>query len=165
MRQVLWFQELKSRRNTKSSLQEHRHIHLNIKIPHKNNSIANKYLEDSKIIESKTKENDKINIISQENDGSAFFTLSYLTSPRRYNMDNFCLGKQNKNNCIFMKDITIKDFSKFLIEGDYKYLYLQKIDENFITNYATMFKDKNPQEKNVYIIEKSDKENVKFVKQ
>lgn len=138
---------------------------INIKIPHKNNSIANKYLEDSKIIESKTKENDKINIISQENDGSAFFTLSYLTSPRRYNMDNFCLGKENKNNCIFMKDITTKDFSKFLIDGDYKYLYLQKIDENFITNYATMFKDKNPQEKNVYIIEKSDKENVKFVKQ
>ena len=136
---------------------------INLKIPYKNNSITNKYLEDSKIIESKTKENDKIHIISQGNDGSAFFTLSYLTSPRKYNIDNFSLGKQ-KENYIFIKEIKIKDFSKLLIEENYKYLYIQKIDENFIENYATMFKDKNPQEKNIYKIEKQNKDNVMFVK-
>ena len=78
-------------------------------------------------------------------------------------MDNFSLGKQ-KENYIFIKEIKIKDFSKLLIEENYKYLYIQKIDENFIENYATMFKDKNPQEKNIYKIEKQNKDNVMFVK-
>ncbi len=127
---------------------------INIRIPYKNNSITNRYLEDSKIIESKTKENDRIYIISQKNDGSSFFTLSYLTSPRKYNMDNFSIGKSEGD--IFTKDISIIELSKFLIEGNYKYLYIQKIDENFIINYATMFKDKNPIEKHIYKIEKQE---------
>ncbi|MBR0519106.1 hypothetical protein IJJ97_04880, partial [bacterium] len=117
------------------------------------------YLEDSKIIENRTKENDRIYIISQKNDGSSFFTLSYLTSPRKYNMDNFSIGKSEGD--IFTKDISILELSKFLIEGNYEYLYIQKIDENFIINYATMFKDKNPKEKSIYKIEKQ-KDNVIF---
>lgn len=133
---------------------------INIKIPYKNTSITNRYLEDSKIIESNTKEDDKIYIISQKNDGSSFFTLSYLTSPRKYNMDNFSIGKSEGD--IFTKDISIPELSKFLIEENYKYLYIQKIDENFITNYATMFKDKNPIEKHIYKIEKQKNKNVMF---
>ena len=133
---------------------------INIRIPYKNTSITNRYLEDSKIIESNTKEDDKIYIISQKNDGSSFFTLSYLTSPRKYNMDNFSIGKSEGD--IFTKDISITELSKFLIEGNYEYLYIQKIDENFIINYATMFKDKNPIEKHIYKIEKQENKNVMF---
>ena len=96
---------------------------INIRIPYKNDSIANRYLEDSKIIESKTNNNDKIHIISQGNDGSSFFTLSYLTSPRKYNIVYFSLGKINKED-IFITDLTSKEFSNFLIKGSYKYLYM-----------------------------------------
>lgn len=120
------------------------------------NSVTNVCYQDASILKSKTKDNDKIFIISQKDSAYKVYMIIYLTLPRSYNRFDYSLGTPYNVQDVFTQNITLKKWQTELAGWDY--LYLQNVDEQFISKYSGAFKSQaNIKNKQLYkIIKKSD---------
>ena len=112
--------------------------------------------EDANIINSRTKDSDEIFIIAQHDNCYKNFIISYLTLPRYCNRFYYSLGEPYDKNDVFTKNITPQQWQAELANWDY--LYLQNVDEQFISKYSAAFKPQAKIEnKQLYkIVKKSD---------
>ena len=102
------------------------------------NSIASICYDDADIIKSKTKDNDKIFLITQGDNCSKVYKITYLTLPRFFNRFDYSLGEPYDKADVFTQNITSKDWQTELANWDY--LYLQTVDKQFISKYSGVFK-------------------------
>lgn len=101
-------------------------------------SVTSTCYEDADIINIKTKENDKISIISQGDNSRKLYMIIYLTLPRYYNKSYYSLGEPYNKSDVITQNITLKEWQKELAKWDY--LYLQTVDEQFRSKYSGAFK-------------------------
>ncbi len=109
------------------------------------------YQEDVDMIDSKTKDTDKIYVIAQNSNGSITGRIQYLSVPRKINLEYYSLGNKYYDGDIWTKNITPEEWFNKLEEYDYLYLY--NVDDNFINKYGDYFKD-DILNKNIYKIDK-----------
>ncbi len=125
---------------------------ISFKIPIKYKSITDSYAEDAKIIRRNSKDYDKIFIISQNGELMDLLAISYLTSPRKLNV-NYSLGKTTSRYDVTNVDLSKNDFANIILKEQYDYIYLKKIDDYFINIYGSLFEE-TPKEKTIYKINK-----------
>lgn len=102
------------------------------------NSATSICYDDANIINSKTKDNDKIFIIAQHDSGYKNFILIYLTLPRSCNRFDYSIGEPYDKDDVFTQNITSKVWQTEL--GKWDYLYLQTVDKQFTSKYSDVFK-------------------------
>lgn len=104
-----------------------------------NNSVTQVYNQDVDVIKNNTTQDDKVYIISQQSNGFVTFSIQYLIMPEKSNATGYSLGKPYNDEDIWTANMTKEELIDALISGEYGYLYLQKIDEQFIANYSDLF--------------------------
>ena len=112
--------------------------------------------EDVNLIKSHVKKDDKIFVVAQNTNGSITFIMQYEIHPNMINTNYYSLGKKYKDNDVWTKNISAKAWLKML--KDYDYVYLYKVDDNFISKYGLYFDcdEDEIENKQLYKINKSE---------
>ena len=95
---------------------------------------------DKNIIMNKVKLNEKVYLIYQNiGGGGEYHILRYLISPIVTNlMYEWSLGPKYEENDIWSYDITKEQFEKKLIDEEFDYIFIAKIDKQFIDIYGDL---------------------------
>ena len=103
-------------------------------------SIDKSTFESGEYINENLTKNDKVYIIYQNNDGSAFNILRFLIAPIKTNLLwEWSLGTPYSEDDHFTLDISLDEWISKLIEEDFNYIYLGHIDKQFIEKYGELF--------------------------
>ncbi len=102
--------------------------------------VSEQLKEKSNIIMNKVKLNEKVYLIYQNiGGGGEYHILRYLISPIVTNlMYEWSLGPKYEENDIWSYDITKEQFEKKLIDEEFDYIFIAKIDKQFIDIYGDL---------------------------
>lgn len=107
----------------------------------KANKLRNVYITIENKIHDNTKNGDRIFVISQEDGGHNYYALHYLGRPAIvYNSMSWSIGEKNNSNDMYSIDISPNDFINYLVDSNYDYIALFRINNEFIKKYSILFK-------------------------
>lgn len=126
---------------------------LNLKPVRAPNSVTAAFTQDYDILHANTTPDDKVYIISQQSDGYVTYNISYLLLPEAFNAWGYSLGEKYSDEDGYTVNLSVQAWVKTLISEKYGYLYLQKIDQNFLDKYSSVFEpDAEIKDKQLYKI-------------
>ncbi|MBK5211930.1 MAG: hypothetical protein JJE36_06450 [Coriobacteriia bacterium] len=121
------------------------------------------YAKDAELIRKHTTRGTKVFIISQRDNGRAEYIIQYLILPEKCNYSGYSLGKPYFSGDVWTKDWTPQALIGALVDGDYTYLYLRHVDQQFILKYRGIFKlNSEIKDKQLYKIVKTQKNAVRL---
>lgn len=126
---------------------------LNLRIPFHYHSTTDCYRDDITKLKKHTPENARVFLVSQKSVGLEMFAFKYLASPRYFNFHYYNLGKKETKEDIHRENLSLDEVKKMLFSEKYDFVYIQKIDDEFIRSYSGLFLE-SPEEKCLYKIEK-----------
>lgn len=92
-------------------------------------------------IEAFCDESDKIYFISQRSDGTDFRGVKYMVYPNHItNTEAWSLGGPFSEKDVWSVDLTAEQWMDML-QKDYDYVALYKVDDTFVANYGGLFED------------------------
>lgn len=105
-------------------------------------SIDTNILESGEYINNNLTKKDKVYIIYQNNDGSAFNMLRFLIAPIKTNLLwEWSLGEPYNEKDHFTLNLSLDEWISKLKEEDFDYIYLGHIDDKFKEKYGELFED------------------------
>lgn len=105
-------------------------------------SIDTSIIESGEYINDNLTEKDKVYIVYQNNDGSAFNMLRFLIAPVKTNLLwEWSLGEPYNEKDHFTLNLSLDEWILKLKEEDFNYIYLGHIDDKFKKQYGKLFDD------------------------
>lgn len=88
----------------------------------------------------KVEKSQRVYLIATNDDGFSYWKLRYEVAPLKTNIDNlgWSIGQPYSENDLWTKNITVQDWAEILL-NNYDYVYLYKIDDEFIELYGDLF--------------------------
>ena len=96
-----------------------------------------KYISSSKLITELAGESETVFIIKRGDDGDFIWHQRYYCSPRT--IDGGSIGPTVNDGDIWSTDLSVQEFANTI--SKYDYLYLYKLDEDFISKYSEAFSE------------------------
>ena len=105
-------------------------------------SIDTSIIESGEYINDNLTKKDKVYIVYQNNDGSAFNMLRFLIAPVKTNLLwEWSLGEPYNEKDHFTLNLSLDEWILKLKEEDFNYIYLGHIDDKFKKKYGKLFDD------------------------
>lgn len=92
-------------------------------------------------IKNNTENNDKIYVISQNTTGFDYWVIRFSVRPNQINSGAWSIGNKYYEKDIWTLQINAEKWYYNLINDNYDYVYIYKCDENFVTQFSSLFED------------------------
>ncbi len=102
------------------------------------------YSKAEKTFEQMNFEKDRVYFIAQDTNGLEYQTSYYLATPVSLSYDyemGWSLGSAYSLKDVWSLDMSKEEWEEALIDGEYTYVYLYKVDDKFKDRFSTLFKD------------------------
>ena len=119
-----------------------------------------KYSEITDIINKNVIKNEKILLVSQEDIGYDYWTIRFILRPAYVECDGLSWSFSNdiKENDYYSINISARDFLNRLLENEYDYVLLFRINDYFVKEYKYLFTDETKiLENRIYRLDKDIK--------